>query len=68
MKHLMPIQLIMYLQRTANNVRADLFTLNLPNGQTLCATDAQFDITVPSTTPGWTGSTTTWGHHFRRKF
>ena len=70
MKHLMPIQLIMYLQRTANNVRADLFTLNLPNGQTLCATDAQFDITVPSTTPGWTGSTTTfyasqWGQWSR---
>ncbi len=55
----MPTSLITFLQANPNCVRADLFTINLPNGQSLRATDGQFDITIPSDTPGWSNPTTT---------
>jgi uncharacterized phage protein (TIGR02218 family) len=60
MKRTMPTGLITWLQANGSNcARADLFTAVLPNGETLCATSGQFDITVPSGTPGWSGATTT---------
>jgi uncharacterized phage protein (TIGR02218 family) len=55
----MPNSLIAFLADNPNCVRADLFTISLPNGQTLYATDGQFDITIPSGTLGWTGSAST---------
>jgi uncharacterized phage protein (TIGR02218 family) len=55
----MPSTLIAFLQANPNCIRADLFTISLPNGQTLLATSGQFDITIPTATPGWTGTTTT---------
>lgn len=58
MKRLMPSSLISFLQANPNCDRADLFSIALPNGQTITATGGQLDITVPSGTPGWTGSTT----------
>lgn len=58
MKRLMPPGLITFLQANPNCLRADLFTIALPNGQSITSTSGQFDITVPSGTPGWTGSTT----------
>jgi hypothetical protein len=54
MKRLMPTGLITFLQQNPNCIRADIFTIRLPNGQILLATDAQFDITIPDSTPGWT--------------
>lgn len=63
MKRLMPTGLISFLQtqQAAGNpiLKADLFIIPLANGQTLYATEGQFDITVPSGTPGWNGTTTT---------
>jgi uncharacterized phage protein (TIGR02218 family) len=59
MKRLMPSGLIDFLAANPNCNRADLFSLALPNGQTLTATSGQFDITLPSGTNGWSGSTTT---------
>jgi uncharacterized phage protein (TIGR02218 family) len=59
MKRLMPSGLITFLQQTPNCVRADLFTLTLPTGAVIYVTDGQFDIVVPSGTPGWTGATQT---------
>ena len=59
MKRLMPSSLITFLQAIPNCLRADLFTIALPTGVNLYATSGQFDISVPSGTPGWTGSTTT---------
>lgn len=66
----MPASLITYLQSNPNCTRADLFTITLPNGEYLLATDGQFDITIPSGTPGWNGATTTysaglWGNWSR---
>jgi uncharacterized phage protein (TIGR02218 family) len=55
----MPSQLIAYLQTNPGTSRADLFSIALPNSQTVNATSGQFDVTVPSGTPGWAGSTTT---------
>jgi uncharacterized phage protein (TIGR02218 family) len=55
----MPVGLITHLLTNPSCIRADLFTINLPSGQILCATDGQFDITVPSGTPGWSNQTTT---------
>src|ERR1035438_3570173 len=55
----MPSQLIAYLQTNPGTSRADLFSIALPNSQTVNATSGQFDLTVPSGTPGWVGSTTT---------
>ena len=59
MKRLIPSSLITFLQNNQNCIRADLFSIALPNGQALNATGGQFDITVPSGTNGWSGSTTT---------
>jgi uncharacterized phage protein (TIGR02218 family) len=59
MKRLMPASLIEFLQTTQNCVRADLFTIALPNGQAIYATSGQFDIPIPTGTAGWTGATTT---------
>jgi uncharacterized phage protein (TIGR02218 family) len=58
MKRNMPSGLISFLQRNPNCIRADLFTITLPNGHTLYATDGQFDIVVPEHTPGWIWTTT----------
>jgi hypothetical protein len=55
----MPSSLISFLQANPNCTRADLFAITLPTGTTFYATDGQFDITVPSGTNGWAGSTTT---------
>lgn len=55
----MPASLITWLQSNPNCVRADLFTIALPNGQHIRATSGQFDITVPSGTAGWAGTTET---------
>lgn len=63
MKRLFPSSLISFLQTNNNCIRADLFVISLPNGQTIHATDGQFDITIPSDTNGWTGSTTTFAAH-----
>jgi uncharacterized phage protein (TIGR02218 family) len=54
-----PTSLVEFLQATPNVCKADLFVINLPNGQTINATEGQWDITVPSGTSGWSGSTTT---------
>lgn len=59
MKRLMPAGLIDFLQTNPNVFRADLFAIQLPNGETINATDGQFDIHVPSGTGGWSGGTTT---------
>lgn len=55
----MPSSLITFLQANPNCMKADLFVISLPNSQTIYATDGQWDITVPSGTGGWAGSTTT---------
>jgi uncharacterized phage protein (TIGR02218 family) len=60
MKRLMPSSLISWLAANPNCVRADIFTIYLPNGQFLLATDGQFDITIPAGTPGWTNPTATY--------
>jgi hypothetical protein len=59
MKRLMPISLVSFLQTNPNCLKADLFAITLPTGTTIYVTEGQFDITVPSGTNGWTGSTTT---------
>jgi uncharacterized phage protein (TIGR02218 family) len=59
MKRLIPSSLITFLQENPNCVRADLFTISLPNGSAIYATSGQFDITIPSGTNGWAYSTTT---------
>ena len=59
MKRLMPSGLISFLQTTPNCIKADLLVITLLNGQVMHVTEGQFDITVPSGTGGWTGSTTT---------
>lgn len=60
MKRNMPTGLIEFLQSNPNCTRADIFTIILPNGQALLATDGQFDIAIPSGTPGWSSSTLTY--------
>jgi uncharacterized phage protein (TIGR02218 family) len=55
----MPTQLINFLAANPNVIRADCFTITLPNGAVMTMTDAQFDVTIPSGTPGWSGNTTT---------
>lgn len=61
MKRLMPSSLVTMLQNTSykNLLKADLFIIALPTGGTLYATEGQWDLTIPSGTAGWTGSTTT---------
>jgi uncharacterized phage protein (TIGR02218 family) len=54
-----PTSLIEFSQQTPNTCKADLFVIELPNGQTINATSGGWDITVPSGTNGWTGATTT---------
>ena len=55
----MPASLISFLANNRNCLKADLFLIVLPTGQTLAATNGQWDITVPSGTGGWAGDTTT---------
>jgi uncharacterized phage protein (TIGR02218 family) len=55
----MPSALIAWLQTNPNCIKADLFQIVLPTGETLNATEGQWDITVPSGTAGWSGATTT---------
>src|SRR5208282_3699398 len=59
MKRLMPDSLIAFLAQNKNVLKADLFTILLPTGQTLYATEGPWDITVPSSTGGWSGPTVT---------
>jgi uncharacterized phage protein (TIGR02218 family) len=59
MKRLMPTVLIDWLLENRTCIKADLFQISLPNGQTINATEGQFDLTLATGTPGWTGSTTT---------
>ena len=59
MKRLMPASLINFLQTNKNCLRADLFSIFLPTGQTLNVTSGQWDLTVPAGTPGWDGPTIT---------
>jgi hypothetical protein len=58
-KRLMSTALIEALDANPNVIRADLFTLTLPNGAVINATSGQFDIVIPSGTVGFSGSTTT---------
>lgn len=58
-KRLMSGALIAALQANPNCIRVDLFAIALPNGQSINATSGQFDVTIPSGTLGWAGSTTT---------
>lgn len=60
MKRLMPNSLKDYLSTNPSCVRADIFTILLPNGEYLLATDGQFNITIPVGTPGWTRDTATY--------
>jgi len=59
MKRLMPSSLIAFLQSNRNFLKADLFSIFLPTGQTLNVTSGQWDITVLEGTPGWSGPTIT---------
>ena len=59
MKRLMPSSLITFLENNPNCLRAHLFSIALPTGQTLYATDGQWDITVPYGTGGWNLAQTT---------
>lgn len=59
MKRLMPSTLITFLQNNRNCLRADCFVIVLPTGTIIYTTSGQFDITVPSGTPGWPLGTTT---------
>lgn len=59
MKRLMPTGLISFLAANPVVHRADLFSITLPTGAVMNVTDGQWDVTVPSGTPGWGGSTTT---------
>lgn len=59
MKRLMPSGLISWLAANPNCEKADLFSITLPTGTVMNITEGQWDITVPSGTGGWSGSTTT---------
>lgn len=52
MKRLMPSTLITFLQQNPNCAKADLFQIDLPNGNWMFVTEGQFDITIPTATPG----------------
>jgi uncharacterized phage protein (TIGR02218 family) len=70
MKRLMPSGLRTFLQANPNCLKADLFAVALPTGTMMYATEGEWDITVPSGTPGWTGltkifSSTTYGRWSR---
>lgn len=57
----MPSGLITFLASTPgkNVIKADCFVITLPTGTVMCVTEGQWDITIPSGTPGWSGATTT---------
>jgi uncharacterized phage protein (TIGR02218 family) len=59
MKRLMPSSLITFLQTNKNCLKSDLFAITLPTGNTLYSCEGQLSITLPSGTPGWRGTTTT---------
>lgn len=59
MKRLMPGSLISFLQAHRNCTKADCFAITLPTGTVMYVTEGQLDITIPSGTNGWSGSTTT---------
>jgi hypothetical protein len=59
MKRLMPSTLVSWLTNNPNCIKADCFAIELPTGETLYATEGQWDITFPASTPGWTGAQTT---------
>jgi hypothetical protein len=59
MKRLIPTSLLDFWGNNANAIQADLFSIALSNGVTFYVTDAQFDITVLASTPGWAGAQTT---------
>ena len=63
MKRLMPSGLITFLQGNANCLKADLFSITLATGTVMNVTNGQWEITVPSGTAGWSGSTTTFHAH-----
>jgi uncharacterized phage protein (TIGR02218 family) len=46
-KRLMPAGLIQFLQNNRNMEKADLFVIELPNGEILNATSGQWDVSVP---------------------
>lgn len=54
-----PATLKAFLASAPGWVEADCFVINLPNGQTILATNGQWDITFLGSTPGWTGGQTT---------
>lgn len=59
---LMPSQAaaVAWLQANPNCHKADCFTIALPTGQTLCATEGQWDLTIPAAmAPGTLGGQTT---------
>jgi uncharacterized phage protein (TIGR02218 family) len=53
MKRLMPSRLINWLATNPPCIKADCFVINLTNGQTLCVTEGQLDINIPTGTLGW---------------
>jgi len=57
----MPSSLITFLENNPNCLWADCFVIELPTGQTLCATTGQWDITFRGggLTPGWPLAQTT---------
>lgn len=59
MKRLMPQSLIDFLMANPNCIKADCFSIQLPTGVMLYATEGQFDITFKAGTPGWAGGQTT---------
>lgn len=70
MKRLMTNTLIEALQQKSDWVTAELFSITLPTGAVMNATDGQWDLTVAEGTGGWSGSTTTfsatqWGRWSR---
>ncbi|MGA8877941.1 MAG: DUF2163 domain-containing protein [Candidatus Korobacteraceae bacterium] len=55
----MSTTLINWLAANKNCMKADLFKITLPTGTVFYATEGQWDVTIPSGTSGWSGSTTT---------
>jgi len=59
MKRLLPSTLITFLQENPNCLRADIFGMQLPNGQLLFTTSGQWDLNIPSGTAGWSNNIVT---------
>ena len=55
----MSTALINWLAANKNCLKADLFAITLPTGTVFYACEGQWDVTIPSGTSGWSGSTTT---------